>query len=590
MQYSEDLIEEIRIRSDIVGVISGYVRLERRGRHMVGLCPFHNEKTPSFSVDASKQFFYCFGCRKGGNVIHFVMGIEGLGFPDALKRLAEKAGIKLPESVDPKDQETARLKKELVEVNKEAARYFFGNLSGERGLAAVQYLMNRGLSKRIIRSFGLGYATDSFDGLVRAFSQKQVSIKLLEQAGLVQSGNTGVFDMFRNRVVFPIFDIRGNIIAFGGRAINDTQPKYINSPETQLYSKNRELYGLNIARKSPHKYIIVVEGYLDVIALHQAGFTSAVASLGTALTQQQVWTLKKYSEEVILAYDSDEAGQNATLRGLKLLEDANVPVRILYLPEGKDPDEYLRNHDAGKFGQLIAHALSPLSYRIMRQREMHPKDDGKSRAERLNGMVKVLAAHGNAVEREIEMKEIASLDKISYEALTEDVKGLLNKQKEQPGILNSGTKPFMQRPIGTAKRNKYDNAELMLLCILANNNRLYDEVLLKMPVEQFRGAISRQVAQKLYSRLYLRHEAALSDLLSDLEEEEISAIVHVSETKGINDEPDRVLEDLIRNHEKMVLDDEKSLILDKIRNETDDKIRHNLAVELQRVIMRISSD
>jgi len=354
MLYPEQIIEEVRLRNDIVEVVSGYVKLEKKGRSYWGLCPFHNEKTPSFSVEPNKQFFYCFGCNKGGSVIHFIMNIENLEFVEALKFLADRAGIALPETEDPQEREKAEQRKVILEINRQAARFYFRSLAGKDGLKAQNYLKKRGLLAKTIKQFGLGYAPAEWDGLTRELLKQHFPADLLIKSGLSIRAKSGeLVDRFRDRIMFPIFDIRGNIVGFGGRVLDGSMPKYMNSPDTPVYNKSRELYGLNYARMSPSKRLLIVEGYMDVISLHQAGIDFAVASLGTALTRMQAWILKKYSEEVIIAYDSDSAGQAATMRGLDILEETGCNVKVLILPEGKDPDEYIRIHGPDKFKNLI---------------------------------------------------------------------------------------------------------------------------------------------------------------------------------------------------------------------------------------------
>ena len=589
MLYSEDIIEEVRIRNDIVGVISGYVHLERRGRHMVGLCPFHGEKTPSFSVDPSKQLFYCFGCQKGGNVYHFLMGIENLEFPEAVRQLADRAGISLPESEDRGEQERSRLKKEILAINREAARFFFTTLAGPAGRGAQQYLTRRGLSEKTVRSFGLGFAPESWDALCRYLMDKGASPALLETAGLSVQGRSGPGDRFRNRVMFPIFDIRGNIIGFGGRVMDGSQPKYMNSPDTLLYNKSRELYAMNFARNSSSKRIVMVEGYMDVISLHQAGIDTAVASLGTAFTQQQAWILKKYAEEVVIAYDADAAGQNATLRGMEILEGSGIPVRILQIPEGKDPDEYVRNQGADRFRNLLDHAMSLLEFRMLLKRRAFPGNDMEDRVQLLNGMADVLAAHDNAIEREMTMASIAGEYHVSLESLKSEVDKRLRRQGRQTESPRAA--PAAQRvhaPMEGPPRNRYDESELILLCLLGTENRLFEDLALRMPLERYRGTVSRIVAQKLYERLQTRHEATLAELANDLPPQAASAMIHTAQTRSTMDSADRAVEDILRRLERMALEDEKQWVLDSIRTETDPERRRELGVELNRIISRMS--
>ena len=394
MIYPEELIEEIRLRNDIVDVVSSYVKLERKGRRYFGLCPFHNEKTPSFSVEPAKQFFYCFGCNKGGTVIQFIMNIEHLDFVEAVKHLAERAGIALPEPEDAGEKEKTYRRKEILNLNKEAARFYFSVLAGKSGIAAQSYLKKRGLTEKTICQFGLGLAPASWNELSELLLSKGASQELLISSGLsLKSKNGELYDRFRDRIMFPIFDIRGNIIGFGGRVADKTQPKYMNSPDTPVYNKSRELYGLNYARQSKSKKLLIVEGYMDVISLHQAGIDYAVASLGTALTQAQAWILKKYAEEVIIAYDADSAGQAATLRGLEILERAGCSGKVLLIPDGKDPDEYVRNNGPEKFKNLIGGAISLLDYKIRVQKNMHNLDTVDDTLKLLNSMQKTMPSN-----------------------------------------------------------------------------------------------------------------------------------------------------------------------------------------------------
>ena len=365
MYYPEEVIEDVRIRNEIVEVASSYIKLERKGRRYFALCPFHGEKTASFCIEPSKQFFYCFGCNKGGSVIHFIMNIENLEFLDAIRFLADRAGVTLPEPDDNKEKEKARLRKNILEVNKEAARFFFSNLASSSGIDAQGYLKKRNLTEKAIKQFGVGVAPQSKNALTEHLLKKGMSKDLLLKAGIsLETKDGNLIDRFRGRIMFPIFNIRGNTIGFGGRALGDIQPKYMNSPDTLVFNKSRELYGLNYARLSKSNKLLIVEGYMDVISLHQGGIDYAVASLGTALTQSQAWILKKYSEEVIICYDSDTAGQAATLRGLDILEKSGCNVRVLLLPDGKDPDEYIKNNGSKKFKNLVDRAISLLEYKI----------------------------------------------------------------------------------------------------------------------------------------------------------------------------------------------------------------------------------
>jgi len=367
-----EVVEEIISRSDIVSVVGQYVQFTKSsGQNQFGLCPFHSEDTPSFSVSVNKQIYYCFGCHKGGNVVNFIMEIEHLSYIEALKFLAEKAGVTIPEPDDANYRKEEQLRKRLKEVLLEAARYYYKSFKSEKGEEARKYLQKRAISPATATKFGLGYAPNEWSGLYNHLVSKNFSQYEIQKSGLFVSKNGKTFDLFRGRLMFPIFNAMGELIAFGGRIIGDGQPKYVNSPETPVYSKQRNLYALNFAKQSKMKQIIVVEGYMDVISMHQAGVTNAVASLGTALTERQLDLLERYCEEVILFYDSDRAGQNAAVRGLKMLMDRKkkhtgmtTQVRVAKVPNGKDPDEFIREYGKDEFAKVVEQAVPVLDYLV----------------------------------------------------------------------------------------------------------------------------------------------------------------------------------------------------------------------------------
>lgn len=367
-----EVVEEIISRSDIVSVVGQYVQFTKSsGQNQFGLCPFHSEDTPSFSVSVNKQIYYCFGCHKGGNVVNFIMEIEHLSYIEALKFLAEKAGVTIPEPDDANYRKEEQLRKRLKEVLLEAARYYYKSFKSEKGEEARKYLQKRAISPTTATKFGLGYAPDEWSGLYNHLVSKNFSQYEIQKSGLFVTKNGKTFDLFRGRLMFPIFNAMGELIAFGGRIIGDGQPKYVNSPETPVYSKQRNLYALNFAKQSKMKQIIVVEGYMDVISMHQAGVTNAVASLGTALTERQLDLLERYCEEVILFYDSDRAGQNAAVRGLKMLMERKkkhtgmtTQVRVAKVPNGKDPDEFIREYGKDEFAKVVEQAVPVLDYLV----------------------------------------------------------------------------------------------------------------------------------------------------------------------------------------------------------------------------------
>ena len=366
MRYSEDLIEEIRMKNDIVDVISGYVKLQRKGSSYFGLCPFHNEKSPSFSVSPAKQMYYCFGCGAGGNVFTFLMEYENFTFVEALRALAERAGVELPQLEYSKEaKEQADLKATLLEVNKLAAKYYYYQLRREGGAAAMAYLKGRKLSESTMNQFGLGYSDKFSDDLYRYLKSKNYSDEILRQSGLFNvDERRGMYDKFWNRVIFPIMDVNHRVIGFGGRVMGDGKPKYLNSPETKIFDKSRNLYGLNLARTSRKKNLIICEGYMDVIAMHQAGFNNAVASLGTALTSQQASLLKRYTDEVLIIYDSDEAGTKAALRAIPMLKTAGLSTKVINLKPYKDPDEFIKNLGTEAFQERLDHGMNSFLFEL----------------------------------------------------------------------------------------------------------------------------------------------------------------------------------------------------------------------------------
>ena len=381
MRYSDDIIEEVRSRNDIVDVISQYVKLTRKGSSYFGLCPFHNEKTPSFSVTPGKQMYYCFGCGAGGNVFNFIMEYENFTFGEALKYLADRAGVELPRIEYSREiKEKAQEKEELLRINKEAAQYYYYQLRTEKGAAGYQYLTGRGLSDDTIRKFGLGYSDKYGSGLYRYRKAKEYSDERLRDSGLFNVDERhGMYDKFWNRVIFPIMDVNNRVIGFGGRVMGDGKPKYLNSPETRIFDKSRNLYGLNEARRSRKNYIILCEGYMDVIAMHQAGFTNAVASLGTALTSGHASLLKRYTSEVLLLYDSDEAGVRAALRGIPILREAGVNSRVVDLKPYKDPDEFIRNLGPEAFEERLSKASDSFMFRVTVAEREFPMEEPQGR-------------------------------------------------------------------------------------------------------------------------------------------------------------------------------------------------------------------
>lgn len=436
MQIEEEVIQKIKDQSNIVDIISENVRLKRSGKNYVGLCPFHNDKSPSFSVSSEKQIYKCFSCGEAGNVITFIMKYKNFTFQEAAKYLADKAGIEL--GTNNKDNSYKSQKRDIIyKVNVESARYYFGNL--QKNKFAKDYLLNRGINEKTIKKFGLGYSIDSWHALLKHLKSKGYSDKLLLESGVVskseKSGN--IYDRFRNRIIFPVFDVKGRVIGFGGRVLDNSKPKYLNSPETLVFQKGTNLYGLNFAIKNGmiKDYIIIVEGYMDLIALHQQGITNVVASLGTALTVNQARLLKRYVDKIIISYDADLAGQTATVRGLEILKNAGFEINVLKVPDGKDPDEFVRKHGKDEFLGLIKNSLPLIDYKLARASEgldLKNSRDLVKYGEKITDILKSL----NPVEKDVYIKKISEETSIKEQALYDLLSDAINEGKKNNDFMN----------------------------------------------------------------------------------------------------------------------------------------------------------
>lgn len=402
---SDQFLQELKYRSDIEQVVGSYVNLRRRGRTLSGLCPFHSEKSPSFTVYPENQSFYCFGCGAGGDVISFIRRIENLDYMEAVRLLAQRAGMQVPEEAG--DDRSSRLRKRILELNRDAARYFHRSLMSEAGRPGRAYLIGRGLTKDTIIHFGIGYAAEGWDGLANAMRQQGYTKEELLAAHLVNEGaRGGIYDTFRNRAIFPIIDLRGNVIAFGGRNLGEKGPKYLNSSDTPVFKKSRNLFALNFAKSSPRKELILCEGYMDVVSMHQAGFTNAVATLGTALTEEQCRLIAQYTGEVLLSYDSDGPGQAATQRATGLLEAAGVKIKVLSIPDAKDPDEFIKKFGAERFGQLIEGSSSATDFAINKLRKENDVTTAEGKVSFLKQFAVLMAGLPSPIEREVYLSKI----------------------------------------------------------------------------------------------------------------------------------------------------------------------------------------
>ena len=511
MYYPEELIEEVRTRNDIVEVISGYVRLQKKGSNYFGLCPFHNEKSPSFSVSPGKQMYYCFGCGAGGNVITFLMEYENQTFPEAVRTLAQRAGIALPEADDSKEARQADSRRaKLLEINKEAAKYFYYQLRTERGSVGMEYLRKRELSDETMNHFGLGYANKYSNDLIQYLKSKGYSEDLIRDAGLCN-----VYDKFWNRVMFPIQDINHRVIGFGGRVMGDGKPKYLNSPETEIFDKSRNLYGLNFARTSRKGNVILCEGYMDVIAMHQAGFTQAVASLGTAFTSGQASLLRRYANEILLSYDSDGAGVNAALRAIGILKEAGMTGRVINLEPYKDPDEFIKALGGEEFQKRLDHAENSFFFELRQLQKNYDLSDPEQKTAFHREIARKLCTFSEEVERENYIEAVAQKYHISFENL----RRLVGTYAAQTGL----AQPVIRPKSGVQKKNTaaegIKNSQKLLLTWLVEQPQLYRQISKYISPKDFTEGLYEKVADRLFEELEQGNINPAS-IISMFEEEE----------------------------------------------------------------------
>ena len=496
MRYPEEVVEEVRMKNDIVDVISGYVKLQKKGSNYFGLCPFHNEKSPSFSVSPSKQMYYCFGCGAGGNVITFVMEYENYSFMEALQMLADRAGVALPKQEYSKEaKEAADLRTALLEINRMAANYYYYQLTNPQGEAGYRYLRDRQLSDDTIRHFGLGFANKTSDDLYRYLRAKGYDDRILKETGLVTIEERGAHDKLWNRVMFPIMDVNNRVIGFGGRVMGAGEPKYLNSPETKLFDKSRNLYGLNYARLSREKYILICEGYMDVIAMHQAGFTNAVASLGTAFTTQHAALLKRYTDKVVLTYDSDGAGTKAALRAIPILRDVGISIRVLNMQPYKDPDEFIKNMGAEAFRERIEQARNSFLFEIDVLKRNYEMEDPEQKTEFYNQVAKKLCEFPEALERDNYLEAVSREFFINYE----DLKRLVNRMGARLGPVS----PREEEESTSVKKKKdredgKNQSQRLLLTWLIENPFLFDKIEGIITPDDFIEDLYHQVARMVF--------------------------------------------------------------------------------------------
>lgn len=502
MKYPEYVIEEVREQNDIVSLINEYTTLSKKGQSYLGLCPFHHEKTPSFSVSEDKQLYYCFGCGAGGNIITFLMNKENMSFTEAIRYLANRANIKLDESyLTEEEAERNKKRVKLLEILKEAARYFYHQLMLEENKEALNYLLNRGLTIETIKKFGLGYATDRFNQLYHTLSEKGYKDDLLIESGLFVRGKKNpnkLYDRFKNRIMYPIFDMSKSVIAFGGRVLDQSMPKYLNSPENILFNKSHNLYGMQFAKGSNAPYFILVEGYMDVIAMHQAGFSQTVASLGTALTGGHAKLLRRYTEDVIILYDSDTAGKKATLRAIPLLKKEGLKISILSLKEGKDPDEYLKTHGYEGMKTLLEHASSDVWFQVHMIEQKYDLERSEEKIKFLQEVATLLGTLTSSIEQTIYLKEISDV----YHADEEALKAEVNRSQSKPQIRKKQEQP-------ETKKRSFDK-DTIFLADLYHYPALNRQVMTYLKPDYFEGELMQDLARAILNYLETGQEVDMT--------------------------------------------------------------------------------
>ena len=592
LRYSDEIIEEIRQNNDVVDIISQYVHLTRKGRNYFGLCPFHNEKSPSFSVSPDRQIFHCFGCGVGGNVYTFLMKIEGITFKEALEQLAERANIQLPTLTSGADTAKEELKAKVYKVNEFTAEFYHQNLYKPNAKMAQEYVKKRKLNQETLEAYKIGFS-GKFDELYKALKQQGFGEKEILESGLVNKNDNGTYiDRYRNRLMFPICDARGRVIAFGGRVLDDSKPKYINSPENIVYSKGRHLFGLNVAKKYSSKKLLIVEGYMDVISLHQRGIENVVGALGTALTEQQGWLLRKSTEQVILGFDADGAGQTAVARSMEILQNMGCDMRVLQIEGAKDPDEFIVKFGEGRFKLAMENAISLVEFKVKNLRKDINLENAADKIKFLNEIAKILAKVENTIEREIYIEKIAKGYNISKEAIFAEVNKLIYSNSKGIQTLQEQNKPI--RKVEQDKEEKISVNEnlikrentIIALLIDANKN-VFEKIKQNIKPEDFKDSINREIAQKLYEELE-KQDSNINKLIDTFDEETQNHITMVMATDYEIENVEKAVDDILQKYKREKLDDRKQEILKQLETEQDTEIKQQLGKELNSIIIELA--
>ena len=591
-RYSEEIVEQVRQNNDIVDIISQYVHLTRKGRNYFGLCPFHNEKSPSFSVSPERQIFHCFGCGVGGNIYTFLMKIEGIGFKDAIEQLAERANIQLPRIENPEEDRKEELKAKIYKINQFTADFYHQNLYKPTAPNAQEYVKKRKLTQNTLETFKIGFS-GKFDELYKSLRLQGFGEKEILESGLVIKNDRGQFiDMYRNRLMIPICDIRGRVIAFGGRVLDDSKPKYINSPENVVYSKGRHLFGLNVAKKDCSKKLLIVEGYMDAISLYQRGITNVVAALGTALTEQQGWLLRKSTEQVILGFDADGAGQTAVARSMEILQKMGCDMRVLQIEGAKDPDEFVLKFGEGRFKLAMDNAISLIEFKVKNLSKDINLNNTSDKIKFLNEIAKILAKVDNTMEREIYIDKIANNYQISKEAIYVEVNKLIYTSSKTDNLLQSKT--IKSQVVKKIEKEEKDvdvdlkrREDTIIALLLDSNNKTFQKIKEKIKPEDFKDETNKKIAIKLYEELE-KQDANVNKLIDEFDEQTQNHITKVMATDYEIENIEKAVDDILSKYERERLESKKIDILKELETEQNTETKKNLSKELSNIIIALA--
>ena len=588
MRYSDEIIDEVIRSNDIVEVISQYIHLKRSGRNYFGICPFHNEKSPSLSVSPEKQIFHCFGCGVGGNVITFVRKIEDIGYRESIQLLAEKANITLPTIQNDLESRKDELRAKVYKVNSYAAEYYHKRLYTPDAKLGQEYVKRRKLNNETLENFKIGFS-GKFDELYKSLRQNGFQDEEILESGLVNKNDNGTYiDRYRNRLMIPICDERGRVIAFGGRVLDDSKPKYINSPENVVYSKGKHLFGLNVAKKSDiKKQLLIVEGYMDVISLHQRGIKNVVAALGTALTTNQGWLLRKSTEKVILGFDADDAGQTAILRAMEIMQNMGCDIRVLQIHDAKDPDEFVVKYGAARFKKILDDAISLIEYKVKILKKDLNLENASDKIKFLNEIAKLIAKIDNTMEKEIYIEKIAKGYNISKEAIYAEVNKLQYSNRKDSRILEKN-KPIIK----VKKQEENISKEILkrentIIAILLNNLDTYQIIKENIAIDDFKSEINKKILSEIYTEIENKNyniNIILNHMQDDNLQDHITSIM--TEDYGITDNKKAITE-IIHKYKREKLEKRRDEILRQEEQEIDIEKKKQLGIELNNIILEL---